>query len=159
MIKVESVLKWTVEGSLLKKLKMIRAQILSKNSDAVAIPDKDLHVILAGGSGWEKLRNLFEKFDFSEPDFNMDIEMPFKSIEKNNKKSWYVKMKEQQNWKDYTMDLFQGNPDPGRIFHINLANLTGSKKDSVPIIKEQKNHRNINPKKFHKKFKDFRRRY
>ena len=130
---------------------MIRAQILSKNSDAVAIPDKDLHVILAGGSGWEKLRNLFEKFDFSEPDFNMDIEMPFKSIEKNNKKSWYVKMKEQQNWKDYTMDLFQGNPDPGRIFHISLANLSGNKKDSVSIIKEQKNHRNINPKKYHKK--------
>ena len=159
MIKVESVLKWTVEGSLLKKLKMIRAQILSKNSDAVAIPDKDLHVILAAGSEWEKLRSLFEKFDFSEPNFHMDIEMPFKSIERSNKKSWYVKMKLQQDWKDYTMDLFQGNPDPGRIFHINLANLSGNKIDSVPIIKEQKNHHNINPKKYHKKFKDFRKRY
>ena len=159
MIKVESVLKWTVEGSLLKKLKMIRAQILSKNSDAVAIPDKDLHVTLAAGSGWEKLRSQFKNFDFSEPDHQIDIEMPFKSIERCGKKSWYVKMKHQQDWGDYTMDLLQGNPDPGRIFHISLANLSGNKMDSVAMIKEQKNHRTITPKKYHKKFKDFRRRY
>ena len=54
MIKVESILKWTVEGSLLKKLKLIRSQVLNKNSDAVAIPDKDLHVTLAAGPGWKK---------------------------------------------------------------------------------------------------------
>ena len=41
MIKIESILKWTVEGSLLKKLKMVRAQILSRNTDAVGIPDKE----------------------------------------------------------------------------------------------------------------------
>ena len=51
MIKVESILKWKVEGSLLKKLKMVRAQILSKNSDAVAISDNDLHITLAAGTG------------------------------------------------------------------------------------------------------------
>ena len=55
MVKAESILKWNVEGSLLKKLKVIRAQILSKNSDAIAIEDKDLHVTLAGGPGWNKM--------------------------------------------------------------------------------------------------------
>ena len=137
MVKVESVLKWTVEGSLLKKLKMIRAQILSKNSDAVAIPDKDLHVTLAAGSGWAKLRSQFKNFDFSEPDHQIDIEVPFKVIERGGKKSWYVKMKHQQDWSDYTMDLLQGNPDPGRIFHVSLANLTGDKMDSVALVEDR----------------------
>lgn len=137
MVKVESILKWTVEGSLLKKLKMVRAQILSKNSDAVAIPDKDLHVTLAGGSGWTKLRSQFKNFDFSEPDHQIDIEVPFKVIERGGKKSWYVKMKHQQDWSDYTMDLLQGNPDPGRIFHVSLANLTGDKMDSVALVEDR----------------------
>ena len=137
MVKVESILKWTVEGSLLKKLKMIRAQILSKNSDAVAIPDKYLHVTLAAGSGWTKLRSQFKNFDFSEPDHQIDIEVPFKVIERGGKKSWYVKMKHQQDWSDYTMDLLQGNPDPRRIFHISLANLTGNKMDSVALVEDR----------------------
>ena len=85
--------------------------------------------------------------------------MCIRDSEKGGKKSWYVKMKHQQDWGDYTMDLLQGNPDPGRIFHISLANLTGNKMDSVAMIKEQKNHRTITTKKYHKKFKDFRRRY
>ena len=116
---------------------MVRAQILSKNSDAVAIPDKDLHVTLAGGSGWTKLRSQFKNFDFSEPDHQIDIEVPFKVIERGGKKSWYVKMKHQQDWSDYTMDLLQGNPDPRRIFHISLANLTGNKMDSVALVEDR----------------------
>ena len=80
MVKAESILKWSVEGSLLKKLKVIRAQILSKNSDAVAIEDKDLHVTLAAGSGWNKIRGMFKRFDFSEPDHQIDIELPYRVI-------------------------------------------------------------------------------
>ena len=72
MIKIESILKWTVEGSLLKKLKMVRAQILSRNTDAVGIPDKDLHITLASGKEWQKLRSQIRGNDFDEPMFNMD---------------------------------------------------------------------------------------
>jgi hypothetical protein len=57
------------------------------------------------------------------------------------------------------MDSLQGTYDSGRVYHISLANLTGNKVDSVALVVEQKNHHNINPKKYHKKFKDFRRRY
>ena len=57
MIKVESILKWKIEGPILKKLKMIRSQILNKNSDAVALSDDDLHVTLASGPGWQKLKS------------------------------------------------------------------------------------------------------
>ena len=135
MIKVESILKWKVEGSLLKKLKMVRSQILSKNPDAVAIPDKDLHVTLVAGQEWQKFRRKFQNTDLDEPSHRMDIEVPYRSMEKGVKKSWYVRMKHQQDWQDYVMDPFQGkSPDPNRVFHISLANLTGKTGDSIAIV-------------------------
>ena len=137
MIKVESILKWTVEGSLLKKLKMVRAQILSKNPDAVAIPDNDLHITLASGSGWQKLRSRIKAKDVDEPEFSIDIDPIAKVIEKGGSKSWYVKLKKQQDWKEYVMDSLQGTYDSGRVYHISIANLTGNKMDSVAIVEDR----------------------
>jgi len=137
MIKVESILKWKVEGSLLKKLKMVRAQILSKNPDAVAIPDNDLHITLASGSGWQKLRSRIKAKDVDEPEFSIDIDPIAKAIEKGGSKSWYVKLKNQQDWKEYVMDSLQGTYDSGRVYHISIANLTGNKMDSVAMIEDR----------------------
>jgi len=137
MIKVESILKWTVEGSLLKKLKMVRAQILSKNSDAVAISDNDLHITLAAGAGWQKLRSRIKANDIDEPEFSIDIDPTVKVMEKGGSKSWYVKLKNQQDWKEYVMDSLQGTFDSGRVYHISIANLTGNKMDSVPMVEDR----------------------
>ena len=137
MIKIESILKWTVEGSLLKKLKMVRAQILSRNTDAVGIPDKDLHITLASGKEWQKLRSQIRGNDFDEPMFNMDIDTSIKTAEKGGKKSWYIILKHQQDWKDYVMDLLQGTSDSKRVYHISLANLTGSVADSVALVEDR----------------------
>ena len=78
----------------------MRSQILSKNEDAVAIPDGDLHVTLASGSGWQDMRKRVKASDFDEPEFKIDIEPSFKVLEKGGKKSWYVRMKDQRNWKE-----------------------------------------------------------
>ena len=137
MIKVESILKWIIEGSLLKKLKMVRAQILSKNSDAVAISDNDLHITLAAGTGWQKLRSRIKAKDIDVPEFSIDIDPTVKVIEKGGSKSWYVKLKNQQDWKEYVMDSLQGTYDSGRVYHISLANLTGNKEDSVAMIEDR----------------------
>jgi len=137
VIKVESILKWIVEGSLLKKLKMVRAQILSKNSDAVAISDNDLHITLAAGAGWQKLRSRIKANDIDEPEFSIDIDPTVKVIEKGGSKSWYVKLKNQQDWKEYVMDSLQGTYDSGRVYHISLANLTGNKEDSVAMVEDR----------------------
>jgi hypothetical protein len=137
MIKVESILKWKVEGSLLKKLKMVRAQILSKNSDAVAISDNDLHITLAAGAGWQKLRSRIKANDIDEPEFSIDIDPTVKVMEKGGSKSWYIKLKNQQDWKEYVMDALQGTYDSGRVYHISIANLTGNKMDSVPMVEDR----------------------
>ncbi len=137
MIKVESILKWKVEGPVLKKLKMIRSQILNKNSDAVALSDEDLHVTLASGPGWQKLKSKVKASDLDEPDFSIDVEPNFIVIEQGPKKSWYIRMKGQQDWKEYVMDLLQGTHDARRVYHISIANLTGDKLDSVAMVEDR----------------------
>ena len=137
MVKVESILKWKLEGPILKKIKLMRSQILSKNEDAVAIPDGDLHVTLASGSGWQDMRKRVKASDFDEPEFKIDIEPSFKVLEKGGKKSWYVRMKDQRNWKEYVMDLLQGTHDTRRVYHISLANLTGKVGDSIAMVEDR----------------------
>ena len=116
---------------------MVRAQILSKNSDAVAISDNDLHITLAAGTGWQKLRSRIKANDIDEPEFSIDIDPTVKVIEKGGSKSWYVKLKNQQDWKEYVMDSLQGTYDSGRVYHISLANLTGNKIDSVAMAEDR----------------------
>ena len=137
MVKVESILKWKLEGPVLKKIKMMRAQILNKNEDAVALPDSDLHVTLASGPGWKEIRRQAKSDDFDEPEFKIDIEPTFKVMEQGGRKSWYVRMKDQRNWKEYVMDLLQGTHDARRVYHITIANLTGKTGDSIAMVEDR----------------------
>jgi len=137
MVKVESILKWKLEGPVLKKIKLLRSQILSKNEDAIALPDDDLHVTLASGPGWKEIRRQAKASDFDEPEFKIDIEPTFKVMEQGGKKSWYVKMKDQRNWKEYVMDLLQGTHDARRVYHVSIANLTGKVGDSIGMVEER----------------------
>ena len=136
MVKVESVLKWKVGGSLLKKIKLLRKQILSKNPDAKALPDDQLHVTLASGDSWKSVRKRAKSADFDEPDFDMDIEPSIRTKKEGPKESWYVRMKNQRDWKEYVMDSLQGGYDKGRVYHITIANLTGKVGDSIAMVEK-----------------------
>ena len=136
MVKVESVLKWKAGGPLLKKLKLLRAQILSKNEEAVAIPDDQLHITLASGPEWKKIRSRAKSGDFDEPDFTPEIEPSIRTMTEGTRQSWYVKMRNQRDWKEYVMDSLQGGYDKGRVYHITLANLTGKVGDSIAMVEQ-----------------------
>ena len=98
---------------------------------------EDLHVTLASGPGWKSVRSRVKAGDFEEPEFKLDIEPTFKVLEKGGKKSWYVRMKGQQDWKEYVMDLLQGGYDKGRVYHISIANLTGKIGDSIAMVEDR----------------------
>ena len=136
MVKVESVLKWKAGGPLLKKLKLLRAQVLSKNEEAVAIPDDQLHITLASGPEWKKIRSRAKSGDFDEPDFTPEIEPSVRTMTQGTRQSWYVKMRNQRDWKEYVMDSLQGGYDKGRVYHITLANLTGKVGDSIAMVEQ-----------------------
>ena len=103
----------------------------------MAIPDSDLHITLASGPGWKEIRKQAKASDFDEPDFKIDIEPTFKVMEQGGRKSWYVRMKDQRNWKEYVMDLLQGTHDPRRVYHVSIANLTGKIGDSIPMVEDR----------------------
>ena len=136
MVKVESVLKLKAGGPLLKKLKLLRAQVLSKNEEAVAIPDDQLHITLASGPEWKKIRSRAKSGDFDEPDFTPEIEPSIRTMTEGTRQSWYVKMRNQRDWKEYVMDSLQGGYDKGRVYHITLANLTGKVGDSIAMVEQ-----------------------
>ena len=136
MVKVESVLKWKAGGPLLKKLKLLRAQVLSQNEEAVAIPDDQLHITLASGPEWKKIRSRAKSGDLDEPDFTPEIEPSVRTMTQGTRQSWYVKMRNQRDWKEYVMDSLQGGYDKGRVYHITLANLTGKVGDSIAMVEQ-----------------------
>ena len=88
---------------------------------------------LASGPGWKKLRSEYKGASFSDPDFRIDFEPP-KRAESGNSVSWYAKVKQQKQFKDYVTDLLQSDPDPKRVFHVSIANKTGKVGDSVATI-------------------------
>ena len=134
MLEKGDILKWNLEGPILKKVKLLRDRVLNKNEDAVGIPDGDLHITLAAGPNWSKLKR--EARDMPEPDFKMSVEPSIKVAEEGPKKSWYVKLKNQNDWKNFLYNMLGKVPNPDRVYHISLANLTGNKRDSVAIVEQ-----------------------
>ena len=134
MLEKGDILKWNLEGPILKKVKLLRDRVLNKNEDAVGIPDGDLHITLAAGPIWSKVKR--EAKDMPEPDFKMNVEPSNKVAEEGPKKSWYVKLKNQNDWKNFLYNMLGKVPNPDRVYHISLANLTGNKRDSVAIVEE-----------------------
>ena len=132
-IKVESILKYVLSSREIRPLKKMRDDVVKKNPDMKPIDDNHLHVTLASGPGWKKLRSEYEGATFSNPDFRIEFESP-KRAESGNSVSWYAKVKQQKQFKDYVTDLLQSDPDPKRVFHVSLANKTGKVGDSVATI-------------------------
>ena len=98
--------------------------MIKENPKYKPISDKDLHITLASGSKWKKMKEELKDTPLPDPTFRMDFGEP-KLIEASGRASWYIKIRQQQELKEYVIDLLQGSPDSKRIFHVSLANLTG----------------------------------
>ena len=54
-----------------------------------------------------------------------------------DKKSWAVRLVNQEEMREYVKNIMEmlgsknTNPEPERVFHVSLANLTGNPHDSV----------------------------
>ena len=130
-VKVESVLKYMLSSKDMGALSKMRDSVVTKNSDMK--PIKDLHITLASGPEWKKLRKRLFHNSLPDPNFKLEFEKP-KKVKFGGRVSWYTKVKQQKQLKDYVTDLIQANPDPKRIFHVSLANKTGNSGDSVANI-------------------------
>ena len=136
-IEVGNVLKWILSGKTLSDAKKMRDKVIKENPKYKPISDKDLHITLASGSKWKKMKEELKDTPLPDPTFRMDFGEP-KLIEASGRASWYIKIRQQQELKEYVIDLLQGSPDSKRIFHVSLANLTGKVGDSVAMAEESK---------------------
>ena len=132
-VEAESILKYYPSPREVKYFRSIRYKLIKKNPVMKPIGDDKLHVTLAGGPGWKKISSEFKGVKFDNPDFQLEFEEP-KKVESSGKVSWYMKVKQQRQLKDYVTDLLQKDPDPKRVFHVSIANKTGKVGDSVANV-------------------------
>lgn len=132
-VEAEGILKYYPSPREVKYIRSVRYKLIKKNPDMKPIGDDKLHVTLAGGAGWKKISSEFKSVKFDNPDFQLEFEEP-KKVESSGKVSWYMKVKQQRQLKDYVTDLLQKDPDPKRVFHVSIANKTGKVGDSVANI-------------------------
>ena len=100
--------------------------------DMVPISEKDLHITLAAGPAWKKLRNSV-KAPMPEPKFRIDFIDPQK-VTQGNRTSWFAKAKQQKDIDNYVMEILGTIPNPDRVYHVSLANKTGKVGDSVALV-------------------------
>lgn len=104
--------------------------------EAIRLDPKNLHVTLVHQSILKPFRDQLKDINLPPaPEPIVDDEVFVRTSP--GKKSWAVRLVNQQEMREYVkniMDLIGSqntNPEPERVFHVSLANLTGNPHDSV----------------------------
>jgi len=132
-VKFRGILKLKPNPEIMAQAKAI---MLELPSEAVLLPDKALHITLAHQSVLKKYRPLLKKLTLPpEPEVILAPDYEVK-VDEGGRKAWVVRVENQEDLRSYVnevMGMVKGpaNPEPERVFHMTLANLTGDAGDSV----------------------------
>ena len=127
-LKIESVLKMTLNAAQIKQIQALQKSITDKDIKPLAV--KDLHVTLVDGNEWKKVRNEYKDKELEEIDFNITFEKPKRIEGENGRVSYYSKITQQKQMNDYVKGLV-GVVNRGRVYHVSIGNRTGKVGDSV----------------------------
>jgi len=107
-------------------------------SEAIMVPDDKLHVTLIHQGILKPYRKELKTMQFPPaPAAILEPSIEERVDEAQGKRSWVVWLQNQDEMKVYVQEVMQllgappGDPEPGRRFHISIANLTGNPGDSV----------------------------
>jgi len=141
------ILKLVPSSENLELLQSMREAIINdeapKNAGAVPIEDRHLHVTLVHARLLKPYREKLKALSAAGK-----LPVPPKAVLKKEwvikigegdqlgRKSWAVELVNQEVMQGYVNQVMgliggQPNPEPNRVFHITLANLTGNLGDSV----------------------------
>ena len=104
--------------------------------EAIKLSPEDLHITLIHQSVLKPFRKEIKSIDLpTAPPIILDEEV----FERKSpgKKSWAVRLENQDEMREYVKNIMEmlgsqnTNPEPERVFHVSLANLTGNPHDSV----------------------------
>ena len=127
-LKIESVLKMTLNDSQVRKIQSYQKSITDK--DIKLLPTKDLHITLLSGNEWKSIRREYKDKELKEMDFNITFEKPQRIEGENGRVSYYSKITQQKQMHDYVKGLV-GVVNKGRVYHVSIGNRTGRVGDSV----------------------------
>ena len=127
-LKIESVLKMTLNPAQTKQIQSYQKSITDKDIKPLAV--KDLHVTLVDGNEWKKVRNEYRDKELEEIDFNITFEKPQRIEGENGRVSYYSKITQQKQMNEYVKGLV-GVVNRGRVYHVSIGNRTGKVGDSV----------------------------
>ena len=129
----QGILKVGLDPMTLSKAQALQAMLPEQ---AQRLSAEDLHMTLIHQSILKPLGRQLEKITLPEvpPVILEDDVWERKSL---GKKSWAVRVKNQKEIREYVKNIMEmlgsqnTNPEPERVFHVSLANLTGNPHDSV----------------------------
>ena len=131
-LKIESVLKMTLNAAQVKQIQTYQKSITDKDMKPLAV--KDLHVTLLDGNEWKSIRNQYRDKELKEIDFNITFESPRRIEGENGRVSYYSKITQQKQMNDYVKDLV-GVVNRNRVYHVSIGNRTGRVGDSVREVR------------------------
>jgi hypothetical protein len=104
--------------------------------EAIRLSSKDLHITLIHQDILKPFSSQIKDIDFPSPP-PVIIEDGVWERDSMGKKSWALRLENQEDYKDYVKQVMEllgspnTSPEPERVFHISVANLTGNPHDSV----------------------------
>lgn len=136
-VKFSGILKAKPEPAIIAEIQRRQKEL---PEDAILLASKDLHVTLIHQDFLKPYRSQMKTMKFDNvPAIVLDTGIIVKtdSSESVDKKSWVINLANQNEMRDYVTKLMKRlgaetiNPEPERVFHISIANLTGNPHDSV----------------------------
>ncbi len=132
-VEYQGILKLGLTPEVISEVEAMQAML---PEEAVKIGREDLHVTLIHQSILKPFKKQIKDLLLPDPP-SVVLEDDVWERESMGKKSWAVRLVNQEEMKDYVRQIMQllgsqnTNPEPERIFHVSLANLTGNPHDSV----------------------------
>ena len=131
----------TFEGILMIKPDpaiIARAQEMQKTLPKHGVPlkEKDLHVTLIHQNILKPLKDKIKTMNLPDPP-TIELEPRVFQRKSPGKESWAARILNQDEMKNYVAEVMKllgsqnTNPEPERVFHLSIANLTGNPHDSV----------------------------
>ena len=132
-LKYQGILKLELEPRVASAAQALQAML---PEEAIRLDEDDLHVTMIHQSILKPFAKQLKKINFPNPPL---VELGEEVIVRQSpgKKSWAVKLKNQEEMREYVKNIMEmlgsqnTNPEPERVFHVSLANLTGNPHDSV----------------------------
>tara|TARA_A100001515_G_scaffold112847_1_gene94029 strand:+ start:223 stop:672 length:450 start_codon:yes stop_codon:yes gene_type:complete len=127
------ILKIKPDARILSELEAMQSML---PEEAVRISPEDFHVTLVHQSILKPFADEMKNIELPvAPPVVLDEEV----FERTSpgKKSWAVRLVNQEEMREYVKNIMEmlgsqnTNPEPERVFHVSLANLTGNPHDSV----------------------------